>query len=69
MVTITGTGFTPYSQVVTGGTSVPFDVTSKYVSPTQMTVVIDPRPAVAGTASVQVLDHSVVSNAVNFTFT
>jgi hypothetical protein len=69
-VTITGTGFTPYSRVITGGTGSPFDAEAKYLSATTMTVVIDPRGAVAGTISVAVEDHGVLSNtSVLFTFT
>jgi hypothetical protein len=69
VVTITGTGFTQWSSVVSGGTGSPWDSTVKYLSPTQMTIVVDPRPAVAGTASIVVWDHGVASAASNFTFT
>jgi len=70
VVTITGTGFTLYSKVVTGGTGAPWDAAAKYISPTQMQVLIDPRGAVVGTASVAVEDHDVMSNTdKNFTFT
>jgi len=70
VVTITGTGFTPYSRVITGGTGSPWDDMAKYLSATQMTVTVDPRGAVAGTSSIAVEDHSVLSNTtINFTFT
>jgi hypothetical protein len=68
-VTITGTGFTPYSRVITGGAGSPSDALAKYLSATTMSVVVDPRGAVPGTASIAVEDHGVLSNAtVNFTF-
>lgn len=70
MVTITGTGFTPYSRVISGGSGAPWDNTAKYLSATTMTVVVDPRGALAGTASIAVEDHGVLSNTtINFTFT
>jgi len=70
-VVITGTGFSPYSRVITGGgIGSPWDKAALYISPTQMSIVIDPRSASAGTASVAVEDHGVLSNTnVNFTFT
>jgi hypothetical protein len=70
-VTITGTGFSPYSRVITGGgAGSPWDAQAKYVSATSMTIVIDPRTAVPGTASVAVEDHDVLSNVDKlFTFT
>jgi hypothetical protein len=58
-VTITGTGFTPFSRVFTGGASVP-DNSAQYVSATTMTVPI--WKASAGTVSVAVEDHSLLSN-------
>jgi hypothetical protein len=64
-VTITGTGFTPWSVVRTGGSATP-DSSGKYVSPTQMTVAI--FAAVPGTVSVAVEDHDLLSN-VNVVFT
>jgi hypothetical protein len=65
LVTITGTGFTPYSKVFTGGTSVP-DGSAKYVDATHMTVPI--WAAAPGTVSVAVEDHSLLSNT-NVVFT
>jgi hypothetical protein len=66
-VTITGTGFTPWSKVFTGAQTVPEQF--RYVSATSLMIMIDPRAAVAGTASVAVEDHDVMSNTnINFTF-
>lgn len=58
-VTITGTGFTPFSTVYTGGMGLP-DGSAKYISPTQMKVAI--WAAAPGTVSVAVMDHGVLSN-------
>lgn len=70
VVTITGTGFSPYSRVVSGGSGSPWDSSAKYLSATTMTVVVDPRGAVAGTAAIAVEDHGVLSNVDKvFTFT
>lgn len=65
LVTITGTGFSPWSTVYTGGAALP-DGSAKYVSPTTMTVPI--WKASAGTVSVAVKDHNVMSNT-NVLFT
>jgi hypothetical protein len=65
---VTGTGFTPGSLVITGGSGSPWDLSSEYISPTQMRFLIDPRASVAGTISVAVVDHSVLSNT-NVVFT
>lgn len=65
LVTITGTGFTPFSKVFTGGASVP-DGSAKYVDATHMTVPI--WKASPGTVSVAVEDHSLLSNT-NVVFT
>lgn len=59
MVTITGTGFTPWSTVYTGGSSLP-DAKAVYVSSTTMRVPI--WAAVPGTVSVSVKDHDIMSN-------
>lgn len=64
-VTITGTKFTQWSWVETGGVYTPY---SKYFSATKMAVLMDPR-STAGTISVKVVDHDVKSAASNFTFT
>jgi len=69
VVTLNGTGFTQWSSVVSGGTGSPWDSSLKWLSATQMTMVVDPRPAVAGTASVVVWDHGVATAPLNFTFT
>jgi hypothetical protein len=65
LVTITGTGFSPFSTVLTGGSNVP-DTSGKYVDATHMTVAI--WKASAGTVSVAVEDHNVLSNT-NVVFT
>ena len=62
---ITGTKFTPYSQVETGNIVTPY---SKYLSPTRIDVLMDPRSS-AGTVVVKVIDHGVKSNGSNFVFT
>jgi hypothetical protein len=59
VVTITGTGFTKFSQVFTGGMMVP-DTSAVYVNATTMRVPI--WAAAPGTVSVAVMDHSVMSN-------
>jgi len=64
-VKITGTKFTVWSKVLTGGVSTPY---FRYVSPTRIDMLQDPR-STPGTVSVHVVDHSVASNASNFTFT
>jgi IPT/TIG domain. len=65
LVTITGTGFSPFSVVKTGGSNVP-DPAARYVSATTMTVPV--WKASPGTVSVVVADHDVDSNA-NVVFT
>jgi hypothetical protein len=62
---ITGTKFTQWSQVETGGVVTPY---SKYVSPTRIDVLMDPR-STPGMVVVKVIDHGVKSNGSNFTFT
>jgi hypothetical protein len=64
-VTITGTKFTPWSQVETGGVVTPY---SRYVSPTRIDMLEDPR-STPGIVVVKVIDHGVKSNGSNFTFT
>jgi IPT/TIG domain-containing protein len=64
-VTITGTGFTPWSVVRTGGSAVA-DPTGVYLSPTTMKVAL--TAAVPGTVSVAVEDHDLLSNT-NVLFT
>lgn len=58
-VTITGTGFSPFSVVKTGG-SATADVSGTYVNATTMRVAI--YKATPGTVSVAVEDHGVLSN-------
>jgi len=65
VVTITGTGFTQWSTVKSGGYPIPV----KYISPTQLTIYQNPRVAVAGTVQVVVTDHDVDSAPSNFVFT
>lgn len=65
LVTITGTGFTVWSTVKTGGMKVP-DASAKFVNSTTMTVPI--WAAAPGTVSVVVEDHDVNSNS-NVLFT
>jgi hypothetical protein len=65
-VTITGTKFTQYSTVETGGVYTPYH---KYVSPTKMLMLQDPGRSVPGIVVVKVIDHGVKSNGSNFTFT
>jgi hypothetical protein len=65
VVDITGTGFTPYSTVLSGNYPIP----SAYVSPTVLRISQWPRNSVAGTVQVVVIDHDVNSAPSNFTFT
>jgi hypothetical protein len=65
MVTITGTGFSRWSLVFTGGSAYP-DKSAVYVNPTTMRVPV--WAASPGTVSVAVWDHGVMSNA-NVLFT
>jgi len=65
-VTITGTKFTQWSTVETGGVYTPYH---KYISATKMAVLMDPGRSVPGIVVVKVIDHGVKSNGSNFTFT
>jgi hypothetical protein len=65
VVTITGTGFTQWSTVRSGGYPIP----SKYVDATHLTIYQNPKVAVAGTVQVIVTDHDVDSAPSNFVFT
>ena len=65
-VVITGTGFTPWSTVKTGGVNLP-ESTAKYIDATHMEVAI--WKASAGTVGVIVEDHNLDSNSINFTVT
>lgn len=64
-VTITGTKYTPWSQVETSNIITPYQ---KYVSATKMAVLMDPRSS-PGTVAIKVIDHGVKSAASTFTFT
>lgn len=64
-VTITGTGFTPWSTVYTGGQNTP-ETGAQYINATTMKVAL--WAAVPGTVSVAVKDHDVLSNT-NVLFT
>jgi hypothetical protein len=68
MVVITGTNFTPYSDIYVGGSSAAYKY-MRYISPTEIDFLMDVGRSVAGTASVQVFDHGVLTAATNFTFT
>jgi len=65
-VTITGTKFTQWSTVETGGVYTPYH---KYISATKMAVLMDPGRSVPGIVVVKVIDHGVKSNGSNFNFT
>jgi IPT/TIG domain len=65
VVDITGTGFTPWSTVLSGNYPIP----STYISPTLIRIGQYPRNSVAGTVQVVVIDHDVNSAPSNFTFT
>jgi IPT/TIG domain len=65
-VVITGTNFTQWSKVVAGGAEV---LSAKYVSPTKMTILMNPQVSVPGVITVFVWDHNVASATSNFTYT
>lgn len=64
-VTITGTKFTVWSSVETGGVVTPY---SRFISATKMAVLLDPRSS-PGIINIKVIDHGVKSNSSDFTFT
>jgi len=66
LVTVNGTGFTQWTQILNGGVQ---NVTAQYVSPTKMVMAFEVSSSVPGTVSVVAVDHSVASAPVNFTFT
>ena len=66
VVVVTGTGFTPWTTIRTGG--VPTDYV-RYVSPTEIRLGIDARRSVAGIIDVIATDHNVDSASKPFTFT
>jgi hypothetical protein len=65
IVTITGTGFSAWSAVTSGGFTIPF----RYISPTKLEIVQKPKASIAGIVQVVVSDHGVASAPSNFTFT
>ena len=65
-VVITGTNFTQWSKVVAGGAEV---LSAKYVSPTKMTMLMQPQISTSGVITVYVWDHGVASATSNFTYT
>lgn len=62
---ITGTGFTAWSTVTSGGVGIPV----KYISPTKLQIIQNALYSVAGTVQVVVTDHNVRSAPSNFVFT
>lgn len=65
-VTITGTGFTQWSTVTTGGLDTPY---FQVMSDTTINVVMDAGRSVAGPTDIVVTDHGVASAPATFTFT
>lgn len=65
-VVVTGTNFTPWSTLETGGVSSPY---VRYESPTKLTILMDPKRSSAGIVVVKVVDHGVKSAGTNFTYT
>jgi hypothetical protein len=63
---LTGTNFTPYSEVLLAGNKAPLFT---YISATEMRVQMSPASSVAGTTSVEVVDHGVKTAASTFTWT
>jgi hypothetical protein len=66
VATLTGTGFTPWSTVETGGVPTPY---FQYVSPTQIQLLLDAKRSVPGTIDIIVHDHATASAPAEFTFT
>jgi hypothetical protein len=64
-VTITGTGFTPWSSVTSGN----FPIPCRYLTATTLEIIQKPSASVPGVVSVVVTDHGVASAGSNFTFT
>ena len=61
----TGTGFTEWSTVVTGGVNTDY---VRYISPTELRVGINAARALPGIIDVAVVDHGVASAPAEFTF-
>ena len=66
VVTINGTGFTQWTQILNGGVQ---NVTAYYISATKMAMAFEVSSSVPGTVAVVAVDHGVASAASNFTFT
>jgi IPT/TIG domain len=66
VVTLTGTNFTAWSTVETGGYQTTY---FRYKSPTEIEVMIDTDRAAPGGTDIAVWDHGVASAPVTFTFT
>jgi hypothetical protein len=66
IATITGSGFTSWTTLVSG--NVPTDYVV-YISPTELRVAIDPMRANPGITEFVVIDHGMESAPVAFTFT
>lgn len=64
-VKLIGTKFTPYTTVTVANAPYPF----KYISPTEIWVVFDPRSAVPGTTTVTATDHGITTVSRTFTWT
>lgn len=64
-VIITGTGYTQWSTVTSGGVPIPV----KYLSPTQLQIIQNALYSVPGTVQVVVTDHNVRTAPSNFVFT
>jgi len=65
---VVGTGFTQWTQLRVGGQS-RLSLTSEYISPTLMNVLVDPSQAPAATYKLQAVDHDVESNELDFILT
>lgn len=66
MVVVTGTGFTQWSTIDTGGVATPY---AQYVSPTKMALLMDPARSTPGIVQVVASDHGVDSAPSDFTYT
>jgi len=64
-VKVTGTGFTVWSVAYVANQ--PY--ASKYISPTEMWVPLDPKQSFPGTATIAIMDHGVLSTSATFTWT
>jgi hypothetical protein len=65
MVKVTGTGFSIWSVAYVANQ--PY--ASKYISPTEIWVPLDPTRSFAGTATIAIFDHGVLSAPSTFTWT